>query len=1049
MNLSELFIRRPVMTILLNVAIIGLGILGLRDIPIAALPSFDTAIINVSANMAGASPEAMANSVALPLEKQFQSISGLKNMSSSSSLGSSNITLEFDEQRDIDAAAIDVQAALLRAQRSLPAEVTELPSYRKTNPADAPILLIALTSPSLSPAELQGYAEHLISPKIASLNGIAQVNILGAKRYAVRIKVSPQALFSRNITLDELATALKAVNVNTPVGVLENAKQTLILTATQQLTQASEFAELIINNRAGNPIRLKDVAVVEDSVDVVTRFATFNGEPSIALAVQRQAGANTVEVVDKVMALLPELKKQIPKSVDITPINDRSLSVRESLHDVALTLIGTIILVILVIFLFLRHFVATLIPVLSLPISLLGAIALLWGASYSLDNISLLGLTLAVGLVVDDAIVVLENIMRHLEKGVSPFKAALQGSREVGFTIISISTSLIAVFIPIFFMPGLIGLLFHEFAVVVGFAIIVSAFVSLTLVPMLAAQYLRYAPPNTINTHSKPKPKFKYFINMRGITHYFEQWFNQSLSIYASALNYALAYQKTVLLITVATLIATLYLFKIIPKGFFPEEDLGQIQVSTEAAEDISYRDMLRLQEQVAVVFRQDSHVLAVTSSNGGTGVQNTGRLFVALKDRSIRPPMKMVVEQLRGKLKKIAGIKVIMRPVQNFQAGGRSSKAQYQYVLQSLNPSELNEWSNRLKSSLDSAVGKDNKPLFSDVSTDSQMRSLQAKITINQERANVLGVRNDAIRTALFNAFGERSVSTMYLPTDNYSVIMQVQPDQKQDESALSNLYVRSNIAAGGTGALIPLSNFVTITRDVGVSAINHVGQLQAITLSFNLPPGISLGDATTRIDELSKQLAMPASIVASYAGEAAVFQSSQNNQIILIIAALLVIYVLLGVLYESFIHPITILAGLPSAAIGALLTLMLFKQDLTIIATIGIVMLIGIVKKNAIMIIDFALDAQRHAGLSALEAIRSACLLRFRPIMMTTLAALMGALPLALGLGAGAELRQPLGLAVVGGLLFSQAITLLITPVLYLSLERWSGTGPITRVE
>jgi hydrophobic/amphiphilic exporter-1 (mainly G- bacteria), HAE1 family len=891
MNLSELFIRRPVMTVLLNIAIIGLGVLGLRDIPMAALPSFDTAIINVSANMAGASPEAMANSVALPLEKQFQSISGLKSMSSSSSLGSTSVTLEFDEQRNIDAAAIDVQAALLRAQRSLPAEVTELPSYRKINPADAPILLIALTSPSLSPAELQDYAEHLISPKIASLNGIAQVNIFGAKRYAVRIKVSPQALFSRNITLDELATALKAANVNTPVGVLENAKQTLILTATQQLTQASEFAELIINNRGGNPVRLKDVAIVEDSVDVVTRFATFNGEPSIALAVQRQAGANTVEVVDKVMALLPELKKQMPKSVEITPINDRSLSVRESLHDVTLTLIGTIILVILVIFLFLRHFVATLIPALSLPISLLGAVALLWGASYSLDNISLLGLTLAVGLVVD--IVVLENIMRHLEKGVSPFKAALQGSREVGFTIISISTSLIAVFIPIFFMPGLIGLLFHEFAVVVGFAIIVSAFVSLTLVPMLAAQYLQYVPTNKLNTQAKSK----YFIDMRGISGYFEKLFNQTLAIYASTLDYALAYRKTVLLTTVAIFIATLYLFKVIPKGFFPEEDLGQIQVSTEAAEDISYADMLRLQEQVVAIFRQDSHVLAVTSSNGGTGVQNTGRLFIALKDRTVRPPMKMVVEQLRGKLKKIAGIKVIMRPVQNLQAGGRSSKAQYQYVLQSLNPSELNEWSNRLKNSLESAVSKDNKPLFSDVSTDSQMRSLQAKITINQERANLLGVRNDAIRTALFNAFSERSVSTMYLPTDNYAVIMQLQADQKQDESALSNVYVRSSTAVGGTGALVPLSSFVTITRDVGVSAINHVGQLQSITLSFNLPPGVSLGYATARIDELSKQLAMPTSIVTSYAGEAAVFNSSQSNQFILIIAALLVIYVLLGV--------------------------------------------------------------------------------------------------------------------------------------------------------
>ena len=1022
MTLSELCIRRPVMTVLLSIATVIAGTVAYLKIPVAALPSFNSPIISVSASLPGASPENMASSVALPLEKEFSTIDGISVISSTNFLGSTSITLEFNNDRDIDKAAVDVQAALLRAQKRLPIEMTIPPSYRKVNPADTPVLIVRLSSPSVNLSDLNAYAENLLSPNISTISGVAQVLVYGAKRYAVRVRIHPDALANRNLTMDDVAVAINKANSNSPVGILDGPRQSITIYANPQLVRPEEFGNLIISQKNGLPIYLKDVAEVMESYEDVKTLASANGERSIAIAILRQPSANTVEVVKSVKQLLPQLQKQMPESIKLQFVNDRSLSIIEAIHDVNYTLALTVALVVLVIFLFLKHISATIIPSISLPISLIGAFFLLYFLGYSLDNISLLGITLAVGLVVDDAIVVLENIMRYVEEGMDPLKASLKGSKEVGFTIISISISLVAVFIPLFFMAGPIGLLFREFAVVVSLSILVSAVVSLTVVPMLCSRFL-------------PKPgqhAKEYEINKK-----FDRLFEWMLKTYIHYLDLALANRKKVIWGAASTFVITVVLFINSPKGFFPEEDIGQILATTEASEDISFRAMLALQDRAAELVNTDPNVASSISVVGGgaSSGTNTGRIFILLKNKADRQKMSKVMEGLRAKFKEIPGLQVYMRPVQNLQLGGKSSKSRYQFILQSVGFEGVNEWADKLMQKMRA------DPMFRDVTSDSQLKGLNVKIDINREKAASAGVTIADIRSALYTAYGEKQVSTIYTPVNTYYVILEAAEDDRQFESDLNKIFVRGR----ATDKLIPLSSLATFNRSIGPTAVNHQGQIPAVTLSFNLAPDVFLGDATKKIEEYTKQIDLPPSIITSYGGDAAVFKSNQSGQLILIFAALGVIYILLGVLYESYIHPLTILAGLPSAAIGAIVSLRVFGFELTIVASIGILLLIGIVKKNAILMIDFALDAQRNQNMTPEKAIREACILRFRPIMMTTFAALMGALPIAFGIGAGAELRQPLGISVAGGLIFSQFVTLIITPVIYLYLDKYAGNGPM----
>jgi HAE1 family hydrophobic/amphiphilic exporter-1 len=1018
MNVSSFCIRHPVATILMSISLVLAGLFAWRFLPVAALPRAEFPVINVSAQLPGASPDTMATSIATPLIKQFGTIAGIDTISTTNSQGSTSIAIQFALNRDIDAAAADVQAAITRTLRQLPIEMTTPPSYRKVNPADAPIILMALKSDVVPLSQLDAFAQQVISPALSTVDGVAQVMIWGSQKYAVRIQIDPTALAARGIGLDELQLAITAANANTPVGTIQNTTQQLTIQARTQLADAAQFSNVIIATRGGKPVRLGDVAKVIDSVENTQTRSTYDGTPAIVLAVQRQPDANTVEVVDRVKAMIPAFGEQLPAAASLSLLNDRSTSIRQAVEDVQVTLLLTIALVIMVIFAFLRRIAATFIPAVAVPISIIATLAAMYVLDFSIDNISLLGLTLSVGLVVDDAIVMLENIVRHMEEdGLSAYEASLKGAGEIGFTIISISLSLVAVFIPVLLMGGVIGRIFNEFAVVVTVAILASAFVSLTLTPMLCSRLL-----SGYSEHHKEN----------ALGRWLEKGFDKLLAGYDAGLTFCLRFQPLMLLTFFLTMAGTVWLLQTTPKGFFPQEDIGQLQVSTEARQDISFDAMLKLQSELASIFRRSPYVAHVASSvggNGGGGALNSGRLFVELKPLNERPELQTVLASLRRDLGQVAGINAYMVPVQNLNIGARSSKSQYQLVVQGLDQVLMNNWALRLAD----AMGRD-RATFADVTTDLQNNALQATLTIDRDKANALGIGADILRSTLYSGFGVRQVSTIYTTGDNYNVVVEFNPDEHWTPERLNAIRVRAK-----NGTLVPLGAIARIERTAGQLTVNQLGQLPAVTISYNLPAGVALGDSVNRINALKEQIGLPKALSTTLAGTAKTFQDSLANQGLLIAGAILTIYIVLGILYESFIHPLTILTGLPSAAVGALGALRLFDMDLSVIAIIGLLMLIGIVKKNAIMMIDVALVLRRD-GEAAQEAIHRACLMRFRPILMTTLAALMGTLPIALGAGASAELRQPLGIAVVGGLMISQVLTLFITPVLFLYMDRLS---------
>ncbi|MBW4593784.1 MAG: efflux RND transporter permease subunit [Brasilonema angustatum HA4187-MV1] len=1050
MNLSQLFIRRPIMTTLVMAAILIFGLMSYRLLPISDLPSVDYPTIQVSAARPGASPETMASSVARPLEKQFSSIAGLDSLNSTSTLGSSQITLQFNLSRNIDDAAQDVQAAISAASGQIPDDLPNPPSYSKVNPADQPILYLYIDSPTLPLSQVDKYAQTYLAQKLSTINGVAQVQVYGSQKYAARIQLDPEKLASQQIGLDQVETAIQQGNVNLPTGSISGKNKNFTVQANGQLQDAAAYRSLIVAYRNGAPIYLEQLGRIIDSVQNDKVASWYNDTRAIILSIQRQPGTNTVQVVDTIKESLPKLSDQIPKSVEIGVFYDASQSIRESVDDVRFTLVLTIGLVILVIFLFLRNLSATVIPSLALPVSLIGTFAAMYMLGYSLDNLSMMALTLSVGFVVDDAIVMLENIVRHMEMGESRLEAALNGSREISFTILSMTISLVAVFIPMLFMGGVLGRLFHEFAVTIAVAILVSGFVSLSLTPMLCSRFV--GAPNHENQSRLYRAS--------------EYVFDRFLAVYDWTLKIALKFHLTTMILSGVLFIVTIYLFIVVPKGFIPSEDTGQIIATTQAAQDASFDNLVRHQQEVVNLIRQNPDVDAVNSNigpgssasgGGGAVAGNSGNLLIRLKERSHRHnSADKIVQELRSKLASVPGIKVFLQNPPAIPIGTQQTTGLYQLALQSTEVQSLEKYVPQLVAKMQTL------PELLDVNSDLQIAP-QIKINIDRDKASTLGITAEQIENTLKNAYGAYQVSTIYAASDEYEVILELQPEYQQDPNALMKLYVNTSTSTNSTtntstststnsttntstststnsttGQAVPLSTFATISQGVGPLMVNHYGRMNAATISFNLAPGASLGAATQTIEDLVHKV-IPASITTSFQGASEVFQSSLPSLGLLLAVAILVIYLILGILYEDFIHPLTILSGLPSAGFGALLTLLIFHVELNVYSFIGIILLVGIVKKNGIMMVDFAIEAQRNEGKSPFDAIYEACLIRFRPIMMTTMAALMGTLPIALGYGAGSESRRPLGIAVVGGLVFSQILTLYLTPVFFTYMEAW----------
>jgi len=1025
MSISAPFIRRPIGTSLLAAALLMSGILAFNFLPVASLPRVDFPVIGVGAGLPGADPQTMASAVATPLERQFGRISGVNQMTSSSQLGSTSITLQFDLNRNIDAAARDVQASINAARSQLPANLPSNPSYRKANPADAPVLILALTSDTMTVPQMYDAADSILAQKLAQVDGVGQVFVGGAAQPAVRAEVNPTLLNKLGIGLDTVRNALNAANANRPKGQVSSSTTSYSFTDTDQLFTADEYRPLIVSYNNGSAVRLGDVAEVTDSVSDRRNIGLANGKPSVLIIVFRQPGANIIETVDRVRALMPFLQSSISPAIALTIAMDRTVTVRASVKDIETTLIISVILVILVVFAFLRTVRATIIPSIAVPLSLVGTFGGMYLLGYSLDNLSLMALAISTGFVVDDAIVVLENITRYVEHGMDAVQAAFKGASEIGFTVVSMSTSLVAVFIPLLMMGGIVGRLFREFAVTLSIAIGVSLVVSLTTTPTMCAKFLR--PPK------QEKRNFFY--------RWSEWFFDKLLSTYTHALKWVLANQPVTLVVTILVACLSVFLYFKVPKGFFPQQDTGRIMGGVMASQDISFQSMSEKMQLYVNIVMKDPAVDSVVGFAGGNTAQNQGRFFVMLKsleDRNICHPKHFwqscpvvtadgVINRLRGKLAVVPGATLILQSAQDLTIGGRYGNAQYQYTLQSANLDDLNNWAPRLLQKLKTL------PQLRDQNSDQQDKGLQAKLVIDRDTASRMGITPQTLDNALYDAFGQRQVSTMYRPLNQYHVVMEVAPQFQQTPEALQNIYLRST-----TGAPVPLAAFTHYEASNTPLAVNHQGQVPSVTISFNLAPGVSLGEATQAIEDAERTIGFPPTIGASFQGTAAAFQDSLSSQWILVITALFTVYIVLGMLYESYIHPITILSTIPSAGVGALLALLLTHNELNVIGMIGIILLIGLVKKNAIMMIDVALEVERSEGKKPVEAIYDACILRFRPIMMTTMAALLGGLPLALATGTGSELHRPLGITIVGGLIVSQMLTLFTTPVVYVYMDR-----------